>query len=70
MTKVAQATLEEHDPDKLNQLFDQLQQLVMDQDPQLVLFLPFSRWGERDSVQGFAIGPTSLYRFWDVWLAK
>ncbi len=67
VTQVAKAALIEGDPTKRGQLYYQLQQLAMDEDPQLVLFHPYNRWGARDSVYGFSINPTSLYRFWDVW---
>jgi ABC-type transport system substrate-binding protein len=67
VTQVAQAALVEGDPDKRGQLYYQLQKLAMDDDPQLVLFHPYNRWGARDGVNGFTINPTSLYRLWEVW---
>ena len=67
VTKIAHGALVEKDPVKRAALYYDLQRIVMDETPQLVLFHPSSHWAERDNVHGFEISYTSMYRLWDVW---
>lgn len=67
VTKIAQQALVEKDPVKRGQMYYDLQRIVMDETPQLVLFHPYSQWAERENVHGFVIAQTSMYRLWDVW---
>ena len=67
VTKIAKEALVEKDSVKRAKLYYDLQRIVMDETPQLVLFHPSSQWAERDNVHGFEISQTSMYRLWDVW---
>ncbi len=67
VTRIAKEALIEPDPEKRRALYYDLQRIVMDETPQLVLFHPYSHWAERDNVEGFEISQTSMYRLWDVW---
>jgi peptide/nickel transport system substrate-binding protein len=67
VTRIAKEALIEPDPAKREALYYDLQRIVMDETPQLVLFHPYSHWAERDNVEGFEISQTSMYRLWDVW---
>jgi ABC-type transport system substrate-binding protein len=39
----------------------------MSEVPQIYLFHPSVVYATRDTVQGFAIFPTRLHRFWETW---
>lgn len=67
VTKLAHAGLIEQDPEKRRQIYYDLQRIVMDETPQIVLFHPYSHWGQRDNVYGFEIAQTSMYKLWEVW---
>lgn len=67
VTRIAKEALVEPDPAKRAQLYYDLQRIVMDETPQIVLFHPYSHWAVRDNVHGFEIAQTSMYRLWDVW---
>ena len=66
MTKIAKEAIVKN-VFKRAKLYYDLQRIVMDETPQLVLFHPSSQWAERDNVHGFEISQTSMYRLWDVW---
>lgn len=67
VTKLAHEGLVEQDPQKRGQIYYELQKIVMDEQPQLFLFHPYSHWGQRDNVHGFNIADTSFYKLWEVW---
>jgi peptide/nickel transport system substrate-binding protein len=54
----------EFDPDRRAELYRELQQIAMDEVPQLWLFHPSNRWATRDNIEGFSVFPTGLHRFW------
>jgi peptide/nickel transport system substrate-binding protein len=54
----------EFDPEKRAALYYELQQIAMDETPQLWLFHPSNRWATRDNIEGFSVFPTGLHRFW------
>jgi peptide/nickel transport system substrate-binding protein len=56
----------EFDPAKRAELYRELQQIAMDEVPQLWLFHPSNRWATRDNIEGFSVFPTGLHRFWQV----
>ncbi len=58
------------DPDLRRELYTELQQIAMDEVPQLYLFHPTTIYGTRDNVQNFAVFPTKLHRFWEVWMTE
>lgn len=49
------------------ELYRELQQIAMQEVPQLYLFHPTTIYGTRDDVHGFAVFPTKLHRFWEAW---
>ncbi len=64
LSREAEAEL---DPAKRTELYAELQRIAMDEVPQLWLFHPSNRWATQDNVHGFAVFPTKLHRFWEVW---
>jgi peptide/nickel transport system substrate-binding protein len=58
------------DPDQRRELYTELQQIAMEEVPQLYLFHPTIIYGTRDNVQNFAVFPTKLHRFWEVWMTE
>ncbi|MEO1200789.1 MAG: hypothetical protein AAFX39_16470, partial [Pseudomonadota bacterium] len=58
------------DPDQRRELYTELQQIAMEEVPQLYLFHPTTIYGTRDNVQNFAVFPTKLHRFWEVWMTE
>jgi peptide/nickel transport system substrate-binding protein len=54
----------EFDSAKRAELYRELQQIAMDEVPQLWLFHPSNRWATRDNIEGFSVFPTGLHRFW------
>ncbi|MBM1221281.1 ABC transporter substrate-binding protein [Ponticoccus sp. SC2-23] len=58
------------DPALREELYTELQQIAMEEVPQLYLFHPTIIYGTRDNVENFAVFPTKLHRFWEVWLSE
>jgi peptide/nickel transport system substrate-binding protein len=54
----------EFDPAVRAELYYELQQIAMDEVPQLWLFHPSNRWATRDTIEDFSVFPTGLHRFW------
>ena len=54
----------EFDTAKRAEMYRELQQIAMDDVPQLWLFHPSNRWATRDNIEGFSVFPTGLHRFW------
>lgn len=57
----------ELDHERRNVLYRELQQIAMQEVPQLYLFHPSIIYGTRDDVRNFAVFPTKLHRFWETW---
>lgn len=64
---ISRAAEAELDAEKRAQHYYDLQRIAMEESPQLWLFHPSNRWATRDTVAGFAVFPTKLHRFWEVW---
>ncbi len=64
IVELSQAAEREFDNAKRAELYYELQQIAMDETPQLWLFHPSTRWATRDNVEGFTVFPTGLHRFW------
>jgi peptide/nickel transport system substrate-binding protein len=54
----------EFDSAKRGELYRELQQIAMDETPQLWLFHPSNRWATRENIEGFSVFPTGLHRYW------
>jgi peptide/nickel transport system substrate-binding protein len=67
LVKLSMDAEAELDVEKRAQLYYELQRIAMDEVPQLWLFHPDNRWATRDTVENFAVFPTKLHRFWEVW---
>jgi peptide/nickel transport system substrate-binding protein len=64
IVELSQAAESEFDATKRGELYYELQQIAMDEVPQLWLFHPSNRWATRDNIEGFSVFPTGLHRFW------
>jgi peptide/nickel transport system substrate-binding protein len=64
IVELSQAAEREFDNAKRAELYYELQQIAMDETPQLWLFHPSNRWATRDNIEGFSVFPTGLHRFW------
>lgn len=64
LSKEAQA---EMDTTKRTALYRDIQKIAMGEMPQFYLYHPQSIWATRDDVHGFAVFPTKLHYFWQVW---
>ncbi len=64
IVELSQAAEGEFDNAKRAKLYDEVQQIAMDEVPQLWLFHPSNRWATRDNIEGFSVFPTGLHRFW------
>ncbi|MDG4889784.1 ABC transporter substrate-binding protein [Mesorhizobium sp. WSM4887] len=67
LSRQAQAEL---DSAKRAALYKDLQRIAMEEVPQMYLFHPANIWATRDNIHGFAIFPTKLHRFWEVWKSE
>jgi peptide/nickel transport system substrate-binding protein len=67
IVELSMAAEAELDPTKRAALYYDLQRVAMAEVPQLWLFHPSNRWAVRDNVEGFAVFPTKLHRFWEAW---
>jgi peptide/nickel transport system substrate-binding protein len=57
----------ETDPAKRAEAYRNLQRIAMTEVPQLYLFHPSVIYATRDVVRDYAMFPTRLHRFWEVW---
>ena len=64
IVELSKAAESEFAPAKRAELYRELQQIAMDEMPQLWLFHPSNRWATRDNIKGFSVFPTGLHRFW------
>ena len=64
IVELSQMAEREFDPAKRAEMYYELQQIAMDEVPQLWLFHPSNRWATRDNIEGFSVFPTGLHRFW------
>ena len=64
IVELSQMAEREFDSTKRGKLYEELQQIAMDEVPQLWLFHPSNRWATRDNIDGFSVFPTGLHRFW------
>jgi peptide/nickel transport system substrate-binding protein len=67
IVKISKAAEGEQDVAKRTAAYRELQRIAMSEAPQLYLFHPSVIFATRENVRGFAIFPTRLYRFWEVW---
>jgi peptide/nickel transport system substrate-binding protein len=67
--RLSRAAEGEQDPVRRAAMYREIQRIAMAEVPQLYLFHPSVVYAMRDSVRGFQIFPTRLYRFWEVWKA-
>ncbi len=67
IVELSMAAEAELDATKRAEIYDELQKIAMEEVPQLWLFHPSNRWAVRDNVEGFAVFPTKLHRFWEAW---
>lgn len=67
IVKISKAAEGELDVAKRTAAYRELQRIAMSEAPQLYLFHPSVIFATRENVRGFAIFPTRLYRFWEVW---
>jgi peptide/nickel transport system substrate-binding protein len=65
--EISVAAEAELDPERRNVLYRELQQIAMEEVPQLYLYHPSIIYGVRENVHGFAVFPTKLHRFWEAW---
>ena len=69
-SKISKEAEGEQDVAKRTAAYRELQRIAMSEAPQLYLFHPSVIYATRDNVRGFAIFPTRLHRFWEVWKAQ
>ncbi len=67
IVQISMAAEAELDPVARGALYDDLQRIAMSESPQFYLFHPTTIWATGDDVNGFAVFPTKLHRFWEVW---
>jgi peptide/nickel transport system substrate-binding protein len=67
IVRISKAAEGEQDVAKRTAAYRELQRIAMSEAPQVYLFHPSVIFATRDTVKGFAIFPTRLYRFWEVW---
>jgi peptide/nickel transport system substrate-binding protein len=67
IVEISVAAEGEQDPAVRAELYRELQQIAMEEAPQLYLFHPSTIFATRDDVHGFAVFPTKLHRFWEAW---
>ena len=60
----------EQDVARRTALYREFQRIAMAEAPQIYLFHPSVVYAMRDTVRGFEIFPTRLYRFWDTWKTR
>ena len=70
IVKISKEAEGEQDVAKRTAAYRELQRIAMSEAPQLYLFHPSVIYATRDNVRGFAIFPTRLHRFWEVWKAQ
>jgi peptide/nickel transport system substrate-binding protein len=70
IVRISKAAEAEPDQAKRAQAYRELQRIAMSEVPQLYLFHPSVVYATRDSVKGYAMFPTRLHRFWEVWKAQ
>jgi peptide/nickel transport system substrate-binding protein len=67
IVEISVAAEGEQDQAQRDVLYRELQEIAMEEVPQLYLFHPTIIYGVRDNVENFAVFPTKLHRFWEVW---
>lgn len=67
IVKISKEAEGEQDVAKRTAAYRELQRIAMSEVPQIYLFHPSVVYATRDTVQGFAIFPTRLHRFWETW---
>lgn len=67
IVELSQQAAAEQNVEKRTALYRELQKIAMDEMPQFYLYHPKNVWANRDDVHGFAIFPTKLHNFSQVW---
>ncbi len=65
--RISKGAEREQDPKKRAEAYRELQKIAMTEVPQLYLFHPSVIYAHRDTVRDYAMFPTRLHRFWEVW---
>lgn len=65
--RISKGAEAEQDPKKRAEGYRELQRIAMSEVPQLYLFHPSVIYATRDVVKDYAMFPTRLHRFWEVW---
>jgi peptide/nickel transport system substrate-binding protein len=65
--KLILAAQQELDPDKRQEMYNQIQAIHLDDAPFIFLFYPGGSAVSNAHIKGFKILPTGNYRLWDVW---
>jgi peptide/nickel transport system substrate-binding protein len=65
--RISKGAEAEQDQAKRAEAYRNLQRIAMTEVPQLYLFHPSVIYATRDGVKGYAMFPTRLHRFWEVW---
>ena len=67
LVRLSKAAEGEQDVARRTALYRDFQRIAMAEVPQLYLFHPSTVYATRNNVQGFAIFPTRVFRFWETW---
>ena len=67
LVRLSKAAEGEQDVARRTALYREFQRIAMAEAPQLYLFHPSTVYATRNNVQGFAIFPTRVFRFWETW---
>ena len=67
LVRLSKAAEGEQDVTRRAALYRDFQRIAMAEAPQLYLFHPSTVYATRNNVQGFAIFPTRVFRFWETW---
>ncbi len=70
LVRLSKAAEGEQDVAKRTALYRDFQRIAMSEAPQLYLFHPSVAYATRTNVRNFAIFPTRVYRFWEVWKSQ
>jgi peptide/nickel transport system substrate-binding protein len=70
LVRLSKAAEGEQDVAKRTAMYREFQRIAMSEVPQLYLFHPSVAYATRNNVRNFAIFPTRVYRFWEVWKSQ
>lgn len=68
--KISREAESAQDPARRAELYRELQQIAMEEQPQLYLFHPSTVYGTRENIHNFSVFPTKQHRFWETWKSQ